>query len=99
MCEEAEKISEDVGVEEAARPKPLRSPGNPTKAEIEDHEVTHLRYRSWCSHCVRGTAVDDQHRTQPKEEDQAALPRISVYHSLFLEQPRSTEHAQQVQRG
>ena len=54
MVEEAEEISEDVGAEDAARPTQFRSPGNPTKAEIEDHDVTHLPYRSWCSHCVRG---------------------------------------------
>ena len=25
-----------------------------TEAEVTDHELAHLRYRSWCRHCVRG---------------------------------------------
>ena len=34
--------------EEVRIPKPAARPYTPTRAEINEHEVTHLPYRSWC---------------------------------------------------
>ena len=34
--------------------KKLQEPKMPTRTEIEEHNLTHLPYRSWCRHCVRG---------------------------------------------
>ena len=31
--------------------KTLRDPGVPTQAEIDEHDPTHLPFRSWCEHC------------------------------------------------
>ena len=31
-----------------------RGPREPTKLEREEHEATHIPYREWCEHCVRG---------------------------------------------
>ena len=39
--------------QDVRKPKPPTRP-YPTKAEIYEHEVTHLPYRSWCKHCVHG---------------------------------------------
>ena len=33
-----------------------------SKQEFDLHQLTHLSFRSWCDHCVRGKAVDDAHR-------------------------------------
>ena len=33
--------------EDVRRPKPAARPHTPTRAEIYEHEVTHLPYRSW----------------------------------------------------
>ena len=33
--------------------KPRRHPGDPTKAEMDAHNLTHANYRSWCSICNR----------------------------------------------
>ena len=50
--EDAEK---DAEVEEEMRkPKPAARPYTPTRAEVYEHEVTHLPFRSWCKHCVHG---------------------------------------------
>ena len=40
--------------EEVGKPKPAARPYTPTRAEVYEHEVTHLLYRSWCKHCVFG---------------------------------------------
>ena len=54
-CEEKES-------EEARELEVLRDPGAPTPKEVEDHNVTHLPFRSWCPRCVSGKAQDRPHK-------------------------------------
>ena len=64
---------------EAARVRGLRDPGQPTKAEREQHELFHVPFRPWCKHCVEGRAVDDPHRRQEEDsEGETRLPKVSV---------------------
>ena len=42
----------DEGDEEHATPVGLRDPGQPTPTERAEHELTHIPYRSLCTHCV-----------------------------------------------
>ena len=41
--------------------KKVRDPGEPSKPERIEHEMTHLPYRSWCKHCVRGRGKQMPH--------------------------------------
>ena len=34
-------------------------PLEPTKEEREEHEKTHLPFRNWCRHCVRGRGKEE----------------------------------------
>ena len=43
--------------EETRRPKHRAPPANVSKEEFDAHQLTHLPFRSWCDHCVRGKAV------------------------------------------
>ena len=52
--------AEAVG--EANVPWTRRLPYNPTEDESLAHSVTHLPFRAWCSHCVKGLARDWPHR-------------------------------------
>ena len=47
--------------EQAIAPKVAKDPGQPSAQEIADHAVTHLPYRSWCPHCVRGKGRNFAH--------------------------------------
>ena len=40
--------------EEGEAPRALRDPGMPTDRERREHMLTHIPFRSWCEHCVRG---------------------------------------------
>ena len=42
-------------------PNKMQDPRAPTQAEREEHELTHLPYRSWCIHCVKGRGKDAPH--------------------------------------
>ena len=40
----------------------MAAPCTPSKDEVEEHEVTHWPYRSWCPDCVQGRGRAAQHR-------------------------------------
>ena len=64
---------DDLVVQEA---QALPEPRIPTKAEIAAHNVTHLPYRSWCSHCVAARRNNSGHRSVAPSSSSNALPLI-----------------------
>ena len=36
------------------------SPIQPSQADIEEHRLTHVPYRSWCPECVEGRGLGEQ---------------------------------------
>ena len=54
--------------DEVRKPKPATRPYTPTRAEIYEHKVTHLPYRSWCRHCVHGRGVSSPYVKPDKKE-------------------------------
>jgi len=75
----------EVG-EEARAPKVRRAPKGPTQLEREQHEATHLPFRDWCAHCVRGVGEKTPHRRkglQADDEEDAKIPRMVLnYHFM-----------------
>ena len=61
---------------EARSVKTLMDPKQPTKDEVEAHNVNHLPFRSWCPCCVQGKARNIAHRRAAVEEHQ--VPQIVV---------------------
>ena len=64
-----------------------RRPKMPTLAEREQHEATHMPFRSWCRHCVRGRGRNSPHwkRMAAYEEAKEAgqVPKVSMdYHFM-----------------
>ena len=82
--------------EEGEEAKVRRAPKGPTHREREEHEATHIPYRSWCKHCVRGRAPNRPHRASIEEADdekkQFRVPRISMdYFFMGQEGEKATE--------
>ena len=75
--EDFEEIEcENKESEEARAPEVLRDPGAPTAKEIEEHNTTHLPFRSWCPHCVTGKAQDRPHRMKKEAQMEKQVPEI-----------------------
>ena len=53
-----------------------KAPKEPTPQEREEHNLTHLPYRSWCRHCVRGRGKSEAHR-ELEAEKQHSVPHVS----------------------
>ena len=63
---EEEEVSEDVEGRHVPVP---RAPREPSRAEREEHNLTHLPYRSWCPFCVAGKAHSAPHKLSESEEN------------------------------
>ena len=68
---------------EGVMPKVKVSSDMPSKEDVDSHMVTHIPYRSWCDHCVRGRAVNDHHPKEKSEE--SSVPVISIDYAYFGE--------------
>ena len=63
--EEADiEVEEDTG---HRAPKKVQRPDLPAQNENDEHYITHLPYRSWCTHCVRGRGEAHPHRRTAAE--------------------------------
>ena len=47
--------------------KKVQDPREPSKEQRAQHEMTHLPYRSWCRHCVRGCGKQMPHHGGSQE--------------------------------
>ena len=54
-------------------------PKEPTKEEREEHEKTHLPYRNWCRHCVRGQGKEEPCRRSTSDD-----PNVPEIHMDFM---------------
>jgi len=77
---ESDNEDDDIKAEEeGVKHKEVRPPGEPSKSEVEHHEMTHIPYRSWCAHCVRGRGKSAHHPSKTKDEDKAnRIPMIEI---------------------
>ena len=75
-----EVVDVDEDVEEAVRPIALRNPGQPTKREREEHELTHQPPRPWCDECNDGRGQHDHHQSIQREDalEELAIPTVSL---------------------
>jgi hypothetical protein len=77
-CEEPELESESI------KHRTTNPPILPTQAEVDQHNLTHLPFRSWCSACVRGRGKSIAHRrisTDDRKEEQ--IPTVSIDYGFF----------------
>ena len=86
----AEGEEEDDEAEEAKPAPPIRSPGEPTRAEREAHRITHLPYRPWCRHCVGGRKDSPAHHRAQEEEDEHAVEEVHFDYGYIAREEEET---------
>ena len=74
MLRESEDAEAEIS-DEARQNKGLPCGVKPNGKEIEEHNRTHLPFRSWCKHCVFGKGQSHPHYQKEKEE--IGIPCIS----------------------
>ena len=78
--------------EETRGPKHRALPAN-GEEEFDAHQLTHVPFRSWGDHCVRGKAVDDGHR--PRFDPHKGEAKMGMDH-FFLARATDPQHAKAV---
>ena len=76
--EEGGEVEEDAeggsgGEAGERKAQKIQDPRKPSEAEVSEHNLTHLPYRSWCRHCVRGRGKELPHRRLRDEAGMAEL--------------------------
>ena len=75
--------------EEARKAKGTRAPTKPSQEEVNEHMLTHLPFRSWCPHCVRGKSKGKPHKRT--EEEPRELPTIALDYTFMHESQNKHE--------
>ncbi len=53
----------EIEQQEAVTPKQVPDVISPTAQEVKDHEITHIPFRNWCEHCVKGKSVERPYKS------------------------------------
>ena len=78
---ESDSANENEAVEGESRAAVgKRSPKEPTKKQRDEHENTHMPYRSWCEDCVRSRARNSpRHKKAPEDPlEEIRVPRVHM---------------------
>ena len=78
VVQESEDGDDDEEVEEGRKGRGMPSPLTVSKKERDEHELTHLPYRSWCAHCVRGRGRSMAHKQLEAQDRETIVPRVSL---------------------
>ena len=86
--EEEKRKSEGITEEEeGVKPMVKNTEPQPSRKEIEEHMLTHIPFRSWCPHCVRGKARAKYHKGVKGEKH---VPVISADY-MYMESKESED--------
>ena len=69
------RLKKSLEEHEPVAVRTLVSPELPSQAEIDEHNVSHLPYRSWCRFCVMGRGKADFHKKV--EDKEGRIPTIA----------------------
>ncbi len=72
-----EELEEQGQEEERDEAKTRKDPGQPTREEINRHNITHLPYRSWCPICVKAKGKIRAHLAR-HELNEDAVPTVTT---------------------
>ena len=80
---EQEEGDHDDEFDEGRNPEELASPEGPSKHERETHNLTHIPFRSWCEHCVKGRARKKAHKKRNPEIKKEELKKATRIYMDF----------------
>ena len=60
----------------ARQPQRVQNPLLPSQEDRDHHALTHLPFRSWCAHCVRGCGQTHPHHRVVRDSD--AVPELHI---------------------
>ena len=99
----------EIGQDQEEEVEPMKiapSPEMPSAAEVEEHRVSHIPFRSWCRECIEGKALGERRGARPSK-GQRRIPVVGVdyfymtvsgmYDREELEHPKDDEGEQRLE--
>ena len=74
--------------EEARQPNTRKVPIQPSQEEVDKHMVTHLPFRDWCPHCVRGKSGSKPHKASHGTHE---IPTVAIDYMFMHSQQNEQE--------
>ena len=81
--------ADDHESDEARRARVSKMPVRPSQSEVDNHMTTHLPYRSWCPHCVRGKSKGRPHHRAAREGK--SVPTVAIDYMFMHESQNENE--------
>ena len=66
----------------------MADPKKPSNEAIVEHDMTHLPYRNWCKHCVRGRGKEMAHK---KTEEMPEMTEVHIDFAFMGEEDKPGE--------
>ena len=57
----------------------------PKQEEVDEHNVNHILFRSWCTHCVKGKANNQGHSISASGSHESEVPIVSIDYAFVNE--------------
>ncbi|CAK0841766.1 unnamed protein product [Prorocentrum cordatum] len=82
------RIPAPLDASEEARPhRSVKVPIGPSDHEKEEHYLTHIPFRSWCSYCTRAAAPDDPHHRTRMPVTMPLKPIVMMDYTFVTDPP------------
>lgn len=78
-----EEMDGEESEEDALEPKGVKIEYRPSKEEMDAHMLTHIPFKSWCPHCVKGKAKSKPHLRMNNGKEECTVPIVSIDY-MFL---------------
>ena len=95
--EETAEDSEEGETEEARKPKAARVPTRPSQEEVDEHMITHLPFRSWCPHCIRGKSKGKPHKKS--NQGNREIPTVALDYMFMFDAQNENEEKRNANIG
>ena len=84
--------SEEEDNNEAIPVKAAPKPARPSKAEMDEHMLSHLPFRSWCAHCVKGKSKSKRHPYTAQSSDHE-MPMVTIDYMFLNSEGSSSDES------
>ncbi len=87
--EEREEEGKEVFVEgtraqeEARKPAVPQPPKRPSRAVVDEHNLTHMPYQAWCPDCVRGRGLGARHVMKERTDEEMRIPVVAADYAFM----------------
>ena len=70
----------------------------PGQEEVDDHNVNHIPFRSWCTHCVKGKANNQGHSSSASGSNESEVPVVSIDYAFVNEDGENRKRRKERER-